>query len=105
MFFYYIYELFIYLFIAAEIYELFIYLYTAAEIFALVFQGTPPTRINVRAEVDFTIGTGITSIRLFVSGEAPGLDSEAFRAAAEEAKVNCPMSQALKAVPIMLTMV
>jgi osmotically inducible protein OsmC len=33
----------------------------------------------------------------------PGLDSQGFEAAAEDAKENCPVSQALKAVPITLT--
>lgn len=64
--------------------------------------GTPPTRLETRAEVDFTPGTGITGIRLRVRGEVPGLDNEGFRAAAEEAKEGCPVSQALRAVPITL---
>ena len=65
--------------------------------------GTPPTQLNTAAEVDFQPGTGITGIRLTVSGDVPGLDAEGFRAAAEAAKVGCPVSQALKAVPITLT--
>lgn len=50
----------------------------------------------------FVPGTGITEIQLTVSGEAPGLDSAEFRAAADSAKVNCPLNQALKSVPIKL---
>ena len=65
--------------------------------------GTPPTQLRTSAEVDFQPGTGITAIRLTVSGEVPGLDADGFRAAAENAKENCPVSQALKAVPITLT--
>lgn len=65
--------------------------------------GTPPTHIETSAEVDFKPGTGITGIRLFVRGEVPGLDAEGFAAAAAGAKENCPVSQALKAVPIELT--
>lgn len=65
--------------------------------------GTPPTQLRTTAEVDFLPGTGITEIRLTVSGDVPNLDAEGFRAAAESAKVNCPVSQALKAVPIKLT--
>lgn len=65
--------------------------------------GTPPTELRTRAEVDFTPGTGITAIRLFVSGDVPGLDADGFRAAAEAAKAGCPVSQALAAVPITLT--
>ena len=64
--------------------------------------GTPPTQLRTSAEVDFLPGTGITEIRLTVSGDVPNLDADGFRAAAESAKVNCPVSQALKAVPIKL---
>lgn len=64
--------------------------------------GTPPTQLRTSAEVDFVPGTGITEIRLFVSGDVPGLDAAGFATAAEEAKVGCPVSQALKAVPIKL---
>jgi osmotically inducible protein OsmC len=53
--------------------------------------------------VDFQPGTGITAIRITVSGQVPGLDEAGFAAAAENAKVNCPVSQALRAVPISLT--
>ena len=70
---------------------------------SLAQAGTPPTQLRTSAEVDFQPGTGITAIRLTVSGEVPGLDADGFRAAAENAKENCPVSQALKAVPITLT--
>jgi len=65
--------------------------------------GTPPTAIDVKAEVDFQAGTGITGIRLAVRGSVPGLDEAGFEKAANDAKENCPVSQALKAVPITLT--
>ena len=65
--------------------------------------GTPPTRLRTSAEVDFQPGTGITGIRLRVSGDVPGLDAGGFAAAAEAAKTGCPVSQALAAVPISLT--
>ena len=65
--------------------------------------GHPPTSLNTRAEVDFQPGEGITGIRLRVSGDVPGLDAEGFREAAEAAKVGCPVSKALAAVPIALT--
>ncbi len=64
--------------------------------------GTPPTQLNTSAEVDFVPGTGITEIRLTVRGDVPGLDADGFAAAAANAKENCPVSQALKAVPITL---
>lgn len=68
----------------------------------LTKSGTPPTQLRTSAEVDFVPGTGITEIRLTVSGDVPNLDADGFRAAAESAKVNCPVSQALKAVSIKL---
>ena len=70
---------------------------------ALTNAGTPPTELRTAAEVDFTPGTGITAIRLTVSGDVPGLDAEGFKEAAEAAKAGCPVSQALSAVPITLT--
>ena len=69
----------------------------------LASAGTPPTRLVTSAEVDFQPGTGITAIRLIVDGEVPGLDADGFRQAAELAKEGCPVSQALKAVPITLS--
>ncbi|MBQ0986921.1 OsmC family protein [Streptomyces sp. F63] len=65
--------------------------------------GTPPTRLTTRAEVTFQPGTGITGIHLTVSGEVPGTDAESFTAAAEDAKANCPVSQALAGTTITLT--
>lgn len=64
--------------------------------------GTPPTQLRTKAEVDFTPGAGITAIRLHIAGEVPGLTHDQFIAAAQDAKANCPVSQALKAVPIEL---
>lgn len=66
--------------------------------------GTPADRIDTIAEVDFTPGTGITEIRLTVSGDVPDIDVDGFRAAATAAKEDCPVSQALKSVPIILIM-
>src|SRR3954468_20412803 len=64
--------------------------------------GTPPTRLETHAEVDFQPGTGITQIRLSVRGDVPGIDADAFREAAEGAKTNCPVSKALAGVEITL---
>jgi osmotically inducible protein OsmC len=66
---------------------------------ALGEAGTPPTRLRTSAEVTFVPGTGIA---LAVVGDVPGLDEAGFVRAAEDAKANCPVSQALKAVPITL---
>jgi lipoyl-dependent peroxiredoxin len=58
--------------------------------------GNPPERLEVSAETSFVPGQGITHVDLRVRGRVPGLDEGAFRAAAEDAKQNCPVSQALK---------
>jgi lipoyl-dependent peroxiredoxin len=65
--------------------------------------GTPPTRLETKADVTFQPGEGITGIHLTVRGEVPGLDEDGFVAAAEDAKVNCPVSQALTGTTITLT--
>ncbi|MBZ9598740.1 MULTISPECIES: OsmC family protein [Streptomyces] len=65
--------------------------------------GTPPTRLETKADVTFQPGEGITGIHLTVEGEVPGLDNDAFVAAAEDAKKNCPVSQALTGTTITLS--
>ncbi|HYP44150.1 MAG TPA: OsmC family protein [Propionibacteriaceae bacterium] len=64
--------------------------------------GTPPESVDTKADVTFQPGTGITGITLTVTAKVPGLTAEQFQAAAEDAKANCPVSQALKAVNITL---
>jgi osmotically inducible protein OsmC len=66
---------------------------------ALAKAGSPPERLRTSATVTFVPGTGITKIALTVLGTVPGLDADGFREAAEGAKKNCPVSQALAAVP------
>ena len=61
--------------------------------------GNAPGRLQTSDAVTFVPGTGITKIALTVRGSVPGLDAEAFREAAEGAKKNCPVSQALAGVP------
>jgi osmotically inducible protein OsmC len=61
--------------------------------------GTPPDELKTSATVTFQPGEGITKIALTVEGSVPGLEEDAFREAAETAKVNCPVSQALASVP------
>ena len=61
--------------------------------------GTAPERLQTSAVVTFVPGTGITKSALSVRGTVPGLDADGFRAAAEDAKKNCPVSQALAGVP------
>nr|BFD81676.1 OsmC family protein [Streptomyces sp. Xyl84] len=64
--------------------------------------GTPPTSIRTKADVTFQPGEGITGIHLTVEGTVPGIDDDAFAAAAEDAKKNCPVSQALTGTAITL---
>jgi lipoyl-dependent peroxiredoxin len=61
--------------------------------------GTAPDRLDTSATVTFQPGEGITKIALAVEGVVPGIDEDAFRAAAEAAKANCPVSKALAGVP------
>ncbi|MCQ8194506.1 OsmC family peroxiredoxin [Streptomyces rugosispiralis] len=65
--------------------------------------GNPPTQLTTQAEVTFQPGTGITGIHLTVEGTVEGLDEAAFTAAAEDAKKNCPVSQALAGTEITLS--
>ncbi|MFD9733868.1 OsmC family peroxiredoxin [Umezawaea sp. NPDC059074] len=65
--------------------------------------GTPPTSVQTKADVTFQPGTGITGIHLTVNAVVPGLDADGFAAAAENAKANCPVSQALAGTTITLT--
>jgi osmotically inducible protein OsmC len=61
--------------------------------------GNPPERLATSATVTFQPGQGIVKGALTVVGTVPGLDDDAFRAAAEDAKQNCPVSQALTGIP------
>lgn len=60
--------------------------------------GTPPTRLDVTADVTFDkadAGWRVTSSALTVRGDVPGIDAETFSKLAEEAKDGCPISNAL----------
>jgi osmotically inducible protein OsmC len=67
--------------------------------------GTPRT-LDVQADVtlgpDPAGGFRLTGIVLTVSGEYEGIDAHQFAAAAESAKVGCPVSKALTGVDISL---
>ncbi len=64
--------------------------------------GNPPTTVDTTADVTFQPGPGITGIKLTVKAAVPGLTAEQFAAAAEDAKKNCPVSQALTGTEITL---
>lgn len=68
----------------------------------LAKQGNAPTALDTRADVTFQAGEGITGIHLTVRGRVEGMSAEDFEAAAQDAKVNCPVSQALRATTITL---
>jgi lipoyl-dependent peroxiredoxin len=67
----------------------------------LAQEGHAPERLETSATVTFEPGKGITKIALVVRGQVPGVDEEAFQQAAQAAKENCPVSQALASVPEM----
>ncbi|MFD5258700.1 OsmC family peroxiredoxin [Streptomyces bobili] len=65
--------------------------------------GTPPTGLVVSADVTFQPGEGVTGIHLTVEGTVSGIDNDAFVAAAQDAKANCPVSKALTGTTITLS--
>jgi len=64
----------------------------------LAQEGHAPERLQTSATVTFVPGTGVTRSALTVVGTVTGVDEDAFRAAAEDAKDNCPVSKALGGV-------
>ena len=65
----------------------------------LAKNGTPATKLNVRAEVTFDNASGgwkVTTSHLVVRGDVPGIHAATFATIAEDAKDNCPISIALK---------
>ena len=65
----------------------------------LAKNGTPATKLNVKAEVTFDNASGgwkVTQSLITVVGDVPGIDLATFRTIAEDAKENCPISIALK---------
>lgn len=68
--------------------------------------GSPAESLETRAKVSLDkVGEGfeITAIALELEGRVPGMDEAKFKQIAEQAKVGCPVSKALKAVPITLS--
>ena len=76
--------------------------YSMALSHALAQAGTPPQALDTRADVTFEPGKGITGVHLTVVGSAEGLDADGFAKHAENAKANCPVSQALTGTTITL---
>ena len=61
--------------------------------------GNAPEKLETSATVTFQPGEGIIKGALTVRGTVPDLDDDGFTAAAEDAKQNCPVSQALSGIP------
>src|SRR5258705_13444355 len=61
--------------------------------------GNPPEKLETSARGTFQPGEGITRGVLTVPGTGTGLDEDGFRAPAEDAKQNCPVSKALSGIP------
>jgi len=79
--------------------------YSMALSAALSGAGHVPTRVHTVAKVNFgpvAGGFAITRIDLETEGEVPGINAATFEKFAKEAKENCPVSKALKAVEITL---
>jgi osmotically inducible protein OsmC len=64
--------------------------------FVLQGLGITPESLDVQGEVTLDNGT-ITNSRLTLKAKIPGISPDQFKAAAEEAKLNCPVSKLLKA--------
>jgi lipoyl-dependent peroxiredoxin len=73
--------------------------YSMALSHGLAQGGYAPDSLETSATVTFVPGTGITKIALTVTGSVPGVDEDAFAAAAQDAVENCPVSKALAGVP------
>lgn len=73
--------------------------YSMALSHGLAGAGHPPARLDTSAVVTFGPkeggGFAISAVALTVRGEVPGIDGDAFEQAAMDAKVGCPVSQAL----------
>lgn len=67
---------------------------------ALSGAGHEPESIQTTAAVTFEAGKGVLGSHLLVSARVPGLTEAEFEAFAEDAKKNCPISQALAGIPI-----
>ena len=64
--------------------------------------GSPPQALDTQADVSFQPGKGITGVHLTVVGRVEGMDADGFQKHAEDAKANCPVSQALTGTTITL---
>jgi osmotically inducible protein OsmC len=79
--------------------------FTMALSFQLANAGFTPSRLETTAHVSVEkkeTGFELTQIVLDLTGEVPGIGDEQFQQLAQNAKNGCPVSKALKAVPVEL---
>ena len=69
---------------------------------ALAGAGSPPEKVDTKAEVTFQPGEGITGVHLTVRASVPGLSAADFEKFAQDAKAGCPVSKALAGPTITL---
>jgi lipoyl-dependent peroxiredoxin len=80
--------------------------YAMALSYGLTNAGFTPTELKVTAGVNIELKTDhweITDIHLDLTGKVPGITEEKFLELANSAKINCPVSNALRALEITLT--
>lgn len=65
-------------------------------------RGYTAESIETTSSVTFQAGEGITGIELTEVASVPGIGDDEFQAVAQEVKESCPVSAALKAVPMTL---
>ena len=76
--------------------------YTMAMSHGLAGMGLVATRIDVKADVTFVPGEGITGVELSVIAEIPGFEASEFATFAEAIKADCPVSKALTGTTVTL---
>jgi lipoyl-dependent peroxiredoxin len=80
--------------------------YAMALSYGLTNAGFIPSELKVTAAVNIEFKTDhfeITDIHLDLAGNIPGITEEKFLELANAAKINCPVSQALRALEITLS--
>jgi len=80
--------------------------FTMALAFQLDAAGHTAQQLDTQAIVSVErtdAGFRISGIELKLEGRVPGIDAKRFEELAQGAKANCPVSQALKALPITLS--
>ncbi|HYN87318.1 MAG TPA: OsmC family protein [Ardenticatenaceae bacterium] len=61
-------------------------------------RGYQPEEVRTQATITLELGSGgprVTQVHLETEGRVPGIEEATFREAAEEAKLNCPISKLL----------